>query len=234
MLGPYNKHKAQGRNMQVNRITRALQTTIIAALTVAAGLTDSTQAKTAPGGLKAKIEFCKTCHGASGEGFRGYYTAPRLAGQTTEYLESQFKAFAAHTRDNPAAKQFMVPVASGLDPATRTALAKYFSGLNAGPAGGGPRNLVAAGKKIYDDGVPEANVPACSACHGPDAKGIEIVPRLAGQMYTYTVAQLTGWGKGLRAKNPESPNEQNTMVPISTSLSKEQISAVAAYISTLR
>ena len=38
--------------------------------------------------LQAKIQYCKTCHGLSGQGFRGSFPMPRLAGQQTEYLEN--------------------------------------------------------------------------------------------------------------------------------------------------
>jgi cytochrome c553 len=213
----------------------ALGTAIIAVAVSAAGYADAADAPARPRqGLQAKVEYCKTCHGASGEGFQGFYAAPRLAGQTVEYMENQFRAIAEHRRDNPGAKMFMAPVLGNLDPATRTALAKHFNRLNPAPVGGAPRKLVAAGKKIYDGGIPEANVPACAACHGPDAKGIEIVPSLAGQLYPYTVAQLTGWSKGLRAKDPVAPGEPNIMVPIASSLTKAQISAVAAYLSYLK
>ena len=33
----------------------------------------------AKGGLEAKLEYCKTCHGLSAEGYRGYFPMPRLA-----------------------------------------------------------------------------------------------------------------------------------------------------------
>jgi cytochrome c553 len=39
--------------------------------------------------LHTKIAYCKTCHGVSGQGFRGSYSMPRLAGQQPEYLENQ-------------------------------------------------------------------------------------------------------------------------------------------------
>ena len=45
--------------------------------------------------LKAKIQYCGECHGWSGQGYRGYYPIPRLAGQQAQYLENQFKALAA-------------------------------------------------------------------------------------------------------------------------------------------
>jgi cytochrome c553 len=38
--------------------------------------------------LQAKIDYCKTCHGFSGQGYRGFYPMPRLAGQQTEYIEN--------------------------------------------------------------------------------------------------------------------------------------------------
>ena len=31
--------------------------------------------------LRAKIEYCKTCHGLSAQGYHGFYPIPRLAGQ---------------------------------------------------------------------------------------------------------------------------------------------------------
>ena len=51
--------------------------------------------------LQAKIEYCKTCHGVSGQGYRGVYPMPQLAGQQTEYIENQLKAFIERRRQNP-------------------------------------------------------------------------------------------------------------------------------------
>jgi hypothetical protein len=36
----------------------------------------------------------------------------------------------------------------------------------------GNRELVARGEAIYQRGIPEANIAACVACHGPNAEGI--------------------------------------------------------------
>ena len=66
-------------------------------------------------------------------------------------------------------------------------IAKRLSEVNAPPAADGPEALVEAGRKIFEDGVPDENVPACAACHGQDAHGSDQVPRLAGQLYSYTV-----------------------------------------------
>jgi len=181
-----------------------------------------------------KIEYCKNCHGSHGQGFQAFYTAPRLAGQTVPYMENQFKALLSHRRDNPAAKQFMVHALDGTDASMRASIAEYFSRQSTGPAGGGPRHLISTGRKIYEEGVPDSNVPSCSACHGPKAQGDQANPRLAGQLYSYTVAQLKGWRNGYRRSDPASPGETNVMQAIAKGLTNEQISAVAAYLSHQR
>jgi hypothetical protein len=52
----------------------------------------------------------------------------------------------------------MFNVAHVLSPAMVTALATHFKDLNPKPLGGAPKELVAAGKKIYEEGLPESNV----------------------------------------------------------------------------
>ncbi len=212
----------------------ALSAVILAMLIPAAGQAAHRSARSVPlGTVGAKIQFCSECHGQSGHGFHGYYPIPQLAGQQVQYLENQFTALAGHNRDNPVAKRYMIPIIESLSPEVRTAIAQHFSALKARPAGGGPRKLVAEGKKIFEEGLPDENVPACAACHGANGEGSDLVPRLAGQMYAYTVSQLAGWGKGYRSKDPVTPENPNTMQAIATSLNTEQIAAVAAYVSHL-
>src|SRR5450755_2789159 len=115
--------------------------------------------------VAAKLAYCEVCHGVSAQGFHGYYPIPRLAGQQTEYLENQLRAFIEHRRTN----NIMFNVAHALSPSMVSALAAYFRGLNPAPVGGAPRQLVAEGKTLFEDGVPDVNVAACAACHGPDA-----------------------------------------------------------------
>jgi cytochrome c553 len=100
-------------------------------------------------------------------------------------------------------------------------------------AGGGPKNLVTTGKAIYEEGVPEADIPACAACHGPEAKGQEAIPRLAGQFYPYVVKELTNWSKE-RGKGPAKDDRTATMASIAQSLTQAQIAALAAYINHLK
>src|ERR1035441_7236691 len=141
--------------------------------------------------LQAKVAYCKTCHGVSGQGFRGSFPMPRLAGQQPEYLTNQLQAFIERRRTNPV----MFNVAHVLSPSMLTALSAHFKDLNPKPLGGAPKELVAAGRKIYEEGVPSAEVPPCATCHGPDAKGADAFPRLAGQLHDYVYRKLTNWEK---------------------------------------
>ena len=178
--------------------------------------------------LQAKIDYCKTCHGSSGQGFRAYYPIPRLAGQQPEYLTNQLQAFSEHRRTN----NIMFNVAHVLSPEMQKALVSYFHELNPKPLGGAPKDLVAGGKKIYEEGIPSTNVPACTTCHGADAKGNGQIPRLSGQLHDYIFNKLTNWSKE-RGQNPAQPDTSALMEPIAHGLNESQIKAVAAYVSSL-
>jgi cytochrome c553 len=181
------------------------------------------------GELEAKLSYCQDCHGPSGQGYRGYFPIPRLAGQQPEYLENQLRAYVERRRAN----SIMFGVARVLSPAMMKDLAMRFNELNPKPLGDGPRELVAGGRKIFEDGVPDANVAACAACHGPEATGVGQIPRLAGQLYPYLVKTLVNWSKE-RVQNRAQPGTSLIMEPIAHSLSKAQAEAIAAYLSQLR
>ncbi len=186
------------------------------------------QERAVAGGLEAKLEYCKTCHGLSGQGYLGYFPMPRLAGQQPEYIEAQLKAFIERRRTNP----IMFNVAHVLSPSMISALANHFHHLNPPPFGGAPHGPVAQGKRIFEEGLPESNVPACSACHGTDAHGQNEIPRLAGQVYPYMVGQLTGWSK--QRGQGTAVDTSAIMAPTAHNLTRSQIEAVAAYVSNLR
>ncbi len=179
--------------------------------------------------IEAKLSYCKDCHGAAAQGYRGYFPIPRLAGQQPEYLENQLRAFIEHRRTN----NIMFNVAHALSPAMVSALAAHFRSLNPAPIGGAPKALAAEGRKIFQDGVPDANIAACAACHGPDATGTGEIPRLAGQLYPYVIKELVNWGHE-RGQNPARPDTSTIMSPVAHSLNKSQIEAVAAYVSELK
>jgi cytochrome c553 len=126
----------------------------------------------------------------------------------------------------------MFKVAHSLSPEMLAALAQHFNELNPKPLGGAPRELVDTGQKIFKEGVPEANIPPCATCHGPDAKGNGQFPRLAGQLYPYIIKVLGNWDKE-RGQDAANPDTSAIMKPIAHKLTKSQIQAVAAYLSYL-
>jgi cytochrome c553 len=171
------------------------------------------------------VRNCTWCHGGSAQ---GYTPAPRLAGQRPQYLEKQLMNFRAHTRDNPFAKLYMWAAAANLGPQRVHDLAIYFSKLPPTAADDGDRELVATGRTIYQQGLPDANIVACVACHGPNGQGIGPIPRLAGLAYTYVKRRLQQWGQGYStAAGPPMPH-------IAGALSRQQTEALASYLSFLK
>jgi cytochrome c553 len=177
-------------------------------------------------GLDAKLDYCTDCHGPSGRGYRGFYAMPRLAGQTPEYLENQLRAFVEGTRESH--NGMIMSRVHGVGPSTRSALAEQFADLNPSPYGRAPGGLAEKGRQIYEEGIPDENVPACSVCHGPEAKGKGPIPRLAGQLYPYLIKALANWN----SERAQAANSR-VMQPIAHSLSRSEMEAVAAYLSNL-
>ena len=179
--------------------------------------------------LQAKIAYCENCHGVSAQGFHGYYPIPRLAGQQPDYIKNQLEAFVEHRRTN----NIVFNVAHVLTPAMLDALTDSFHNLNPKPlTTRAPEDLIAAGKKIYEEGLANSDVPPCAGCHGPEAKGEGQFPRLAGQLSDYVVDKLTNWAKE-RGQNPANPDASVIMAPIAHSLNQQQVKAVAAYLNQL-
>ncbi len=207
----------------------ALQLAVLAILFTADRAVARELSAVSKGAVEAKMDYCRDCHGPSAQGYRGFFPIPRLAGQQPEYLENQLRAFVERRRPNP----IMSNVAHVLQPALITALAAKFRDLNPKPIGGAPKQRVAMGKTIFQDGVPDANVAACAACHGPDAGGHEQIPRLAGQLYPYIIKALTNWSQE-RGQIAAKPDTSAIMEPVAHSLTRPQVEAVAAYLSYLK
>jgi cytochrome c553 len=218
------------RTRKVVSLQLTLPVAILTIMFLATGrATSADTASASKGTLEAKIEYCQDCHGVLGQGYHGYYPIPRIAGQQTEYFENQLRAYVEHRRRN----NIMFNVARVLSPSMRAALARKFRAFNPRPLGDGPRRLVAAGERIFQNGVPDANVAACAACHGPEATGSEQIPRLAGQLYPYVVKVLANWTNE-RGQNPANPDTSTIMKPVAHSLTRPQIEAVAAYVNYLK
>ncbi len=167
------------------------------------------------------VRECSACHGA--RGISVVPTFPHLASQQAPYLEAQLRAFRDRSRADPYAQAFMWGMAAQLADRTIRDIAAYYA-AQLPPVGeiSSPAE-VAAGRKIYEEGIKAQLVPACRTCHLRNAVGAAVTPRLAGQHRQYLEKQLRFYVTGLRA----SP----IMEGATKNLTARQIAHVAAFLS---
>jgi len=165
-------------------------------------------------------QTCATCHGRNGDSISPAF--PRLAGQQAQYIEAQLVGFRDRSRGDPAAMAYMWGMASQLDDRTIKGLAAYYAAQRPVHGTPGDKALMARGKAIYEQGLPDAGVPACAACHGAAAEGKENIPRLAGQHPAYLVKQLAYFQSMLRGNAP-------IMHAVTDKMTFEQMEAVGTY-----
>jgi cytochrome c553 len=145
-----------------------------------------------------RARACTVCHGEQGRsGPDGY--VPRLAGKPEGYLFEQLQAF----RDGRRGHRGMARLVENADDATLRELAAHFAGLTLpypAPSSRAPEGAAAArAERLVRQGLPEAKLPACAACHGESLTGQgPRVPGLLGLPRDYLVGQLGAWRQGLR------------------------------------
>jgi cytochrome c553 len=175
---------------------------------------------------QTKANPCVACHGVNGNSANPEW--PSLAGQSAAYIIKQLKAFKVGERQNP----LMTPMAQPLSDDDMEDLAAYYSkqaltGLEAEPS------KVAEGRRLYRGGDSVGSIAACTACHGPNGRGIAAAgyPSIQGQHATYVAAQLKAYRSGTR----KTDQPQNQMMRnVANRLTDAQIDAVAAYVQGLR
>lgn len=176
--------------------------------------------------LREVLPECARCHARDGAG-REVGAFPILTGQTEAYLFATLKAYAKGERHSG----IMQPAASGLEEEALRALAAHYAGAEASTIQKtAPPALLRVGKAIATRGVPEADIPACTACHGPK-KGPRrpAYPRLGGQHADYLARQLELFQREARGGTPFAP----VMRMIASRLSERQIRAVTAFYASL-
>jgi cytochrome c553 len=169
------------------------------------------------------IGVCGTCHGPDGNSINPMF--PRLAGQHAGYIVRQLKFFKDEARADPYAIAYMWGMASGLSDDTIDALAQYYARQKTGPGKSHDPTTVARGRDIFEHGIPAQGVPACAACHGPDALGSDAYPRLAGQHAEYILKQLRSFQSNMRNIAIMHGVAQNLRTP--------EMQAVADYLESL-
>lgn len=205
-------------------MTNSLQLAIGLAL---AGTLHLAIAQPADADAKAKdiaLKVCAECHGPAGENANPRF--PNLAAQQPEYIVNQLKAFRANTRSGADAQHFMEGKSKRvLEELLAGAIARYYAAQPAPKAAAGDPALIANGKELFQKGSTAHQIPACAACHGPDARGSGFFPRLAGQHKEYTLKQIRLIQSAVR-KAP-------VMHGIIEHLERDDIQALAVYLQSL-
>jgi cytochrome c553 len=164
-------------------------------------------------------EVCSICHGPGGNSALPAF--PNLAAQPRLYLLAKIKLFRYRSINEPNDHGEMLGLTLA-DDATADALARYFARQPPPTPVSGDDALLAAGNKIFVQGDPDRGIAACSVCHGANAHGIGIFPRLAGQHAEYVQRQLTLIQARLR--------DARVMHGIIKDMTSDQMKAVAAFV----
>ena len=171
--------------------------------------------------VQRAIHVCAACHGE--EGRSGAPVYPRLAGQMPLYTIAQLRDFRAQTRAESDWQAYMWGISALLDDETIAGLAAYYAEQKPAPGKPGNTKRVEAGRKIYEEGIPARGVRACASCHGENAEGASVFPRLAGQHAEYVVRQLKVFRTRLRPHGVIMADE-------SRNLTDEDLRALAQYV----
>ena len=163
---------------------------------------------------------CFLCHGAEGESSSEVF--PRLAGQHHEYIAKQLDNFKSGKRKSTA----MASMVEKLTPDEMLAVGRFYEKQNVATEPAKDKGLAGVGQYIYHNGNKFSGLPACSSCHGAEAKGTVALPRLASQYAIYTETQLKQFGT--RERN----NDNAVMHAIVSKMTPLEMAAVAEYLSS--
>ena len=167
-------------------------------------------------------QVCSNCHELDGNSISPNF--PKLAEQQQEYIIAQLTQFRSHKRSDPEGFEYMWGISRSLTDDQIKGLAAYFSAQHSVSPGRGNGKLTDEGKRIFDGGLPEQNVPACTTCHGDHGQGNGQFPRVANQHSDYVIKQLTVYQR--TEKRPTGV----AMKVVTHSLSHGNMRAVAAYL----
>ncbi|MGY6214469.1 c-type cytochrome [Methylolobus aquaticus] len=171
---------------------------------------------------KQKAESCGGCHGPDGNGAAPIF--PKLAGQHASYLTKQLHDFKTEKRPEPT----MTAMALALSDDDMADIGAFYAAQAVQVEAAQENEL---GRTIYRAGDPQRGVPACTGCHGPEAKGNEPAgyPALRGQYAAYLSKTLHDF------KGKARYNDTNEMMRVvAAHLTDEEITGLSEYIAGLR
>jgi len=171
----------------------------------------SATASAIEGGRKIS-QFCANCHGLDGNSKLA--EVPNLAGQNPIYLLEQVRKFSAGERRD----EWMEPMIKQLSENERLNVVVFYSSMTVVPAGSKAGS--ADGQDLFSH--------RCVQCHGPQARGGERFPRLAGQQHEYIVRSLT------RYRNRTGERIAPEMFAMTAALKDSDIQALADFLSSLK
>lgn len=217
--------------MNTRNPPRARPARPVRVLLVALGWVSLSVAQAAPGAPEersAKIlgeTVCIHCHGPAARGADA--GVPRIDGQQRQYLEVQLKQFRDEKRRDPDAQHSMWGIGSAwlMDDQLLTSVAEYYAQRAPAPGEAGDPKAVARGRELYERAHLPGQYPACALCHGANAEGLSVFPRLAGQRAAYLTRQMQVQRVGLREDAALSVHGT-----ILRTLTDSDIDALAAYL----
>jgi cytochrome c553 len=180
-----------------------------------------------PSDMDKRMRACTACHGS--EGIRideGY--VPRIEGKPAGYLFNQLVHFREHRRTNAT----MNHLVEWMSDDYLAAIADWFAEREPPyPEPAAPPQSEALrerGAQLVREGDPDADIPACEACHGERLAGVRPdTPGLIGLPEHYIAGQLGAWRSGQR-----QAAEPDCMARIVERLSERDIQAVAAWLAS--
>lgn len=166
--------------------------------------------------IATKAAVCAACHGAQGNSTNP--VIPSLAGQPKQFITTQLIMFREGNRKDPQ----MSPMAANLGNADINDFGTYFSAQTpAPPAHQTDPDKIAASRRLTEQNH-------CVSCHGPELKGQQHIPRLAGQQAVYLRTQLRGFKASTRF------DMDGVMTSAAQALSEKDIEILAEYLAGLR
>jgi cytochrome c553 len=156
-----------------------------------AGLLRDLSRPTTSGG--PTIEVCVACHGE--HGIAPDPQNPNLAGQSAAAIYKQLHDYKSGSREH----EIMTEIAKAIDDQDIPTVAAYFSSSTAQALDPKSAPFVEESVvRLVERGDPARGLPACNACHGPNAGGPLETPTLSRQNQEYLARQLQAFKSGER------------------------------------